>query len=393
MRRRWLLWALLVVIGGFSFALTIPFSRFWLLGVLRRERLYNGMPAGYWINEIVDVKSINSRPLSLLDRVLSALGNGQPDGESWTPKQPCPAEPELLIEMMSDANTELRRRASFALEYSNSFPREAIPCLLVATQDTDARVRANAGLALLRSQELSPPMVAAIIALIQDKDPSVRQIISLSVPRGPASKALAPGLYALRKDCATFPVEAAQAIEIIEGSAAMEGGAALAQLRRPVGLKEIPVWCENVLLVSGPADSVKTFLAKAKGSKPSYARGGLTAKEARVTQVLCFHALYPIPEDILNADFDPNGYQWENLHWDCVGGAEGSHLESVKPGKANVVFRTAWGPPNAFFDKVAKDFPLLRFENKWKTPALGYGGENRWESGGNSKRATAGSIN
>jgi hypothetical protein len=61
----------------------------------------------------------------------------------------------------------------------------------------------------------------------------------------------------------------------------------------------------------------------------------------------------------------------------------------LAPGKARITFRTGWGSPNAFVQKVAGDFPRLRFEIHWELPDLAYQGDYGWENGGNSSHATA----
>src|SRR5207244_2616552 len=111
-------------------------------------------------------------------------------------------------------------------------------------------------LALLHANQWNQDMVDAWMALVKDPDQRVRQFVAMSIfldedSRIPqiaaASKALLPPLLALRKDPVNLSPEAAMAIDMLEGSVAMKGGFRLAKLRRTVGPKEKPVWCDNTL--------------------------------------------------------------------------------------------------------------------------------------------------
>jgi hypothetical protein len=188
----------------------------------------------------------------------------------------------------------------------------------------------------------------------------------------------------------------------------------------------MPNWCNNSLSVFGPPEDVKRFQEKAHGSertyygplndKGSYFAGEEPADDSVFVSLLMelmmkdevptseknlelsFHALYPIPREVLLSPYDTNqlekakkkypefyqkfstelaGYDWEYRNWGTKWGACEVEMDDsgVRRGEIFYHYDTAWGPPSDnFFQKVSKDFPTLTFKNQWGGDEVGSGG-------------------
>ena len=82
-----------------------------------------------------------------------------------------------------------------------------------------------------------------------------------------------------------------------------------------------------------------------------------------------FHQLVPIPDEIMEQQYDPAGYDAEVRLWGCKWGASETKLAQRKPGRADYMFDTPWSPPETFLETLSKQMPSLTF-------ALSYGEEN-----------------
>jgi hypothetical protein len=366
----------------------IPYTRYWLMGIVSRERFYQGLPAGYWIHELVAEDS-SLTPQRFTELVRSVLRSSPPPSceDCWSPKKPCPVAVAVLLEMVKDGNPKLRARAIFALRYENERPVEAVPLLLAATRDSEPRVRREAGRTLAQFHDWGREEAIAFISLLNDSDPDVQQQAGRAVHdmREFNRHKLARTLSA-RKNIPPFTVALQTTLSGIEADAAIEGGTKLAELRGLLGPAEPQKWCENILTVTGPPSAIREFTERAEGKPPEYQHGKARLLAINLAENLSFHALFPVPCDVLAGGYETDGWKWELAHWGCPGGASNSHLEWLEPGKAKYVFRTAWGPAYPFLAKIAKDFRSLRFEIDWVTPDFGFNGRRYWQGGvsGNS---------
>lgn len=177
----------------------------------------------------------------------------------------------------------------------------------------------------------------------------------------------------------------------------------------------MPNWCQNRLHVTGPAEDIKSFRAKAHGHTQSYNEfSPHTGKwpvhdDIRMKSLIksipdpgdiaefSFHALYPVPEEFRCFPYDDTrakelgdlvgsprpygGYGWEGQHWGCKWGACDSSLDSEDEGYLEYDFSTAWGPPVPFLDKVSADWPNLSFELTYDEAGMGFRGSVGWCDG------------
>jgi hypothetical protein len=77
----------------------------------------------------------------------------------------------------------------------------------------------------------------------------------------------------------------------------------------------MPNWCFNELTITGPAEDLKRFKERAAGLSP------WASASERVRNVLNFHSLVPVPDDIIQTGYDPTGYEWEIQNWGVKWGA------------------------------------------------------------------------
>jgi len=190
---------------------------------------------------------------------------------------------------------------------------------------------------------------------------------------------------------------------------------------------EMPNWCSNSVSVSGPKEDVARFVAAAKGPAQSYLGpfnrnwsdkeefdwGGFTPLMMEVLlnnpdtfkggkeEVLSFHALYPVPKEVLLAPYDPNGlkkaaeqypewfsrfpnliagYDWENKNWGCKWGASDTYVsddyrENGEDATICYSFDSAWSPPVMFIETISPLWPTLTFDMEYSEPGMCFAGQ------------------
>jgi hypothetical protein len=130
----------------------------------------------------------------------------------------------------------------------------------------------------------------------------------------------------------------------------------------------MPNWCANKLTIIGPEADVRSFKEKATGRWP------WSKPDETEVEMLNFHSLIPVPDEILKAGYDPAGYDWEVANWGCKWGADATTI--VDEGGTCMIyeFYTAWSPPIKFLKKVAVQWPALQFVLSYEEPGVGYKG-------------------
>ncbi len=110
------------------------------------------------------------------------------------------------------------------------------------------------------------------------------------------------------------------------------------------------------------------FKQKAVGCAPWGQEG------ERAQNVLNFHSLVPIPTEVIEAGYDPAGYDWERNHWGCKWGACSAELADEWEGHLIYLFDTAWSPPIAFLEKLGPQWPTLKFVLDYEEISMGFKG-------------------
>jgi hypothetical protein len=120
----------------------------------------------------------------------------------------------------------------------------------------------------------------------------------------------------------------------------------------------MPNWCENILIVTGSNEELLRFKEEAK------------AKDDNKSD-LTLGSLYPIPRVKIKGYLGI--YAWCNEHWGTKWDIQGT-LVSETATQLKYHFESAWDAPIHWLEKVAHDFPLLRFELQYDEPGGGFAG-------------------
>lgn len=138
----------------------------------------------------------------------------------------------------------------------------------------------------------------------------------------------------------------------------------------------MPNWCNNHLRITGPAKDVERFKEKAIGHSP------WEKPPANVEpEILNFHSLMPIPDEVLKAGYEDAGYDWERNNWGCKWGACEPGLVDEWDGGLIYGFDTAWSPPLPFVEHLSKTWPNLAFILDYEEPGMCFKGLARATNG------------
>ena len=129
----------------------------------------------------------------------------------------------------------------------------------------------------------------------------------------------------------------------------------------------MPNWCENHLTITGGEQDIQRFHEVAKGQPDSD---------------LSLAKLYPLPADIYQGDLGPEQwekyrtntwYRWCIERWGTKWDVKATLLAAT-PDLLEYAFASAWSPPVKWLEKVAADFPGLRFVLHYDEPMMGFAG-------------------
>jgi Ferredoxin-like domain in Api92-like protein len=95
--------------------------------------------------------------------------------------------------------------------------------------------------------------------------------------------------------------------------------------------------------------------------------------------LLNFHSLVPVPEEILAPGYDNAGHLWEAQNWGCKWGACETRILDEGDGLVVYQFDTPWSPPLQFLKRVAKQFPGLTFLLDYEEQSMGFKGIARFK--------------
>ena len=130
----------------------------------------------------------------------------------------------------------------------------------------------------------------------------------------------------------------------------------------------MPNWCHNKLTIAGPEADVRSFKEKAAGRCP------WMKPEETEEEVLNFHSLIPVPDEVLKASYEAAGYDWERANWGCKWGAENPMLLDGGGTCLIYEFDTAWSPPMEFLQSVSKQWSNLTLILEYEEPGIGFKG-------------------
>ena len=131
----------------------------------------------------------------------------------------------------------------------------------------------------------------------------------------------------------------------------------------------MPNWCNNTLRISGPDTDIQAFKARAVGFS-----AWSNPQEGEKPNLLNFHSLIPIPEEVLQSGYESAGYDWERANWGGKWGACGTELIDEWETCLVYQFDTAWSPPLPFIQHIAKQWPPLTFVLEYEEGGMGFKG-------------------
>ena len=162
----------------------------------------------------------------------------------------------------------------------------------------------------------------------------------------------------------------------------------------------MPDWCKNDLRITGPPEERGRFVKEARGTPRRYGPGKDPADQP-ATDMLCFHKLHPVPEELLRRSYGAlkenerdlrsvdgcrSGYDWEIRHWGCKWGASDFDCRMTAPpqGEKETEYRflTPWTPPIAFLEHISITFPKLCFMLTYSESDWGFEGQFTVRNGG-----------
>ena len=137
----------------------------------------------------------------------------------------------------------------------------------------------------------------------------------------------------------------------------------------------MPNWCVNVLTVKG--DKVVEFDKDFQGMPVTW-----RDSTPKTTKGYCFNAQVPVPQNIIEAGYDPAGYAWQldywGTKWDVYNRVDMTP-ESYNTFKYD--FETAWSPPEAWLRRVALKWFELTFTLVYFEEGMQYAGKLVYDRG------------
>ena len=117
----------------------------------------------------------------------------------------------------------------------------------------------------------------------------------------------------------------------------------------------MPNWCENKLVVRGEKKDMAKFL-KVIDKK-------VTLSDTGNLQYI-LNAFVPIPSD------ESDLYHWHIDNWGTKWDVECTEAAQIDDDFVELSFASAWAPPVAWLEKVAKKYPKLKFSLKYDEPGM-----------------------
>ena len=117
----------------------------------------------------------------------------------------------------------------------------------------------------------------------------------------------------------------------------------------------MPNWCENKLVVRGEEKDMAKFL-KVIDEKVTL------SDTSNLRDIL--NAFHPIPEE------EEDLYHWHIEHWGTKWDVECYEEARIDDDYVELSFDSAWSPPVIWLEKVAKNYPKLKFALKYDEPGM-----------------------
>ena len=119
----------------------------------------------------------------------------------------------------------------------------------------------------------------------------------------------------------------------------------------------MPNWCDNKLVVRGEKKDMAKFL-EVLGEKATL------SENKRLRDIL--NAFIPIHDDHDESDW----YNWHIENWGTKWDVECYEDAQIEDDHVELSFDSAWSPPVIWLEKVAKNYPKLKFALKYDEPGM-----------------------
>jgi len=135
----------------------------------------------------------------------------------------------------------------------------------------------------------------------------------------------------------------------------------------------MPNHINNKLTILGPDEAVRAFVAQAHGCAPrslptssdleewAHSHPGEPYPKEHGPDHLQFHCIVPLPAEYAERDYDSFGFQAERDAWGVKWGAYDQSPPTVREGRADYAFQTAWALPDLWVRRASEAWPQLRF--------------------------------
>lgn len=129
----------------------------------------------------------------------------------------------------------------------------------------------------------------------------------------------------------------------------------------------MPNWCDNRLVIKGDTKELTRFKEAVKGMGAVYALSdaekSLFKDDAKPRSLaLSFHALVPVPSNVLQKPYGEGGYDWQIANWGTKWEASQPYMLDEFENELWYEFSTAWSPPETWVKQVSLLFPALSFD-------------------------------
>lgn len=140
----------------------------------------------------------------------------------------------------------------------------------------------------------------------------------------------------------------------------------------------MPNWCDNVVVVTGDADSLDKFVQAAQSPVDN--------------TDLSLEMLHPMPDSVTKGEpitlangavvqtMSDAEYRWCVDNWGTKWDVEAT-IGRKSDECVEYYFASAWAPPVEAFRKIAKDYPTLDFTMKYAEPGMAFAGATHFSEG------------
>lgn len=140
----------------------------------------------------------------------------------------------------------------------------------------------------------------------------------------------------------------------------------------------MPNWCDNIVVVTGDANTLSKFVQAAQSPVDN--------------TDLSLERLCPMPDSVMKGEaitLDSGGviqtmsdaeYRWCVDHWGTKWDVEAA-ISRKSDECVEYYFMSAWAPPVDAFCKIAEDYPTLDFTMKYAEPGCAFAGTTYFSDG------------